>query len=381
MFEWVWDEDLWFPENSTGPRYGWKDLENTPGSSIYYPQVRDLHWSFIMGVALFLVRYIIQKLLVEPLGHYLGVSRRKAPVLAENSVLENAYRLNKKTDPGQLKSLSKQTDMPIRKIEIWFRMRRKKDAPSPMKKFEDCCWHFVFYTTAFIYGLCVLWDKPWFWTTKLCWIGWPPQHVSTDVYWYYIIEMAFYWSLILSLMKDHRRKDFTELVIHHVATIILLYFSWFMNFVRVGTLVLVAHDAADPWLAFAKMCNYTKKRQAKEIGFIVFIIVWVLSRLIYYPFVVLYCSTVEPYYVIEKTFFTHWFFNFFLYLLMVLHLMWSYSIARIIVNKLRQGELEDVRSETDSDSDNDIDENDINWTQNNNDANGTQLPKTTSRSE
>ncbi|XP_053373913.1 ceramide synthase 2-like [Mercenaria mercenaria] len=345
MLEWIWDEDLWFPENSTGPRYGWKDLENKPGSDIYHPQVHDLHWSFILGVALVGIRFLIKKVLVEPIGYNLGVPRRNPSLLVNNTVLENAFNFNKEIGPDLIKKLSKQTDMTIRRVEIWFRMRRKMELPSPMKKFEDCSWHFIFYSTAFIYGLCVLWD-----------------HVSTDIFWYYIIEMAFYWCLILSLVKDHRRKDFTELVIHHVATIILLYFSWFMNFVRIGTLVLIAHDAADPWLALAKMNKYTKHKQITEVCFIVFILVWIISRLMYYPFVVLYSSTVEPYNrLLEKTFFAHWFFNFFLYLLMVLHLMWSYSIARIVVRKLRQGQLEDVRSDSDSDedaeSDNDCDVN------------------------
>ena len=39
------------------------------------------------------------------------------------------------------------------------------------------------------------------------------------------------------------------MIIHHFATIVLMYFSWVLNFVRVGTLVLVVHDAADNWLA------------------------------------------------------------------------------------------------------------------------------------
>ena len=36
---------------------------------------------------------------------------------------------------------------------------------------------------------------------------------------------------------------------HHVATIVLLYFSWILNFVRIGSLVLIVHDAADTWLS------------------------------------------------------------------------------------------------------------------------------------
>lgn len=40
-------------------------------------------------------------------------------------------------------------------------------------------------------------------------------------------------------------QDFKEQVIHHVATIILLCFSWFANYVRAGTLIMALHDSSD----------------------------------------------------------------------------------------------------------------------------------------
>jgi len=42
------------------------------------------------------------------------------------------------------------------------------------------------------------------------------------------------------------------MIIHHFATIVLMYFSWVLNFVRIGTIVLAVHDAADTWLAVSK---------------------------------------------------------------------------------------------------------------------------------
>lgn len=47
------------------------------------------------------------------------------------------------------------------------------------------------------------------------------------------------WSLLSFL------QDFKEQVIHHVATIILLCFSWFANYVRAGTLIMALHDSSD----------------------------------------------------------------------------------------------------------------------------------------
>ena len=57
-----------------------------------------------------------------------------------------------------------------------------------------------------------------------------------------------------------QRKDFFELTVHHVATLALLFFSYAVNFWRVGTLVMVVHDVADIVLEGAKSLNYSGMR-------------------------------------------------------------------------------------------------------------------------
>ena len=54
------------------------------------------------------------------------------------------------------------------------------------------------------------------------------QHSLPDraVWWHYMLEMAFYWSLFFTQFSDVKRKDFTEMFIHHLATLALLTLSW-----------------------------------------------------------------------------------------------------------------------------------------------------------
>ncbi|XP_009275335.1 PREDICTED: ceramide synthase 4-like isoform X2 [Aptenodytes forsteri] len=56
------------------------------------------------------------------------------------------------TIKGELISLAKQCDLPVRKVERWFRHRRNTDRPSLMKKFCEACWRFTFYF--FLHWIC-----------------------------------------------------------------------------------------------------------------------------------------------------------------------------------------------------------------------------------
>ena len=51
-----WSEWFWFPPNVT-----WKDLENKPGTGIYYPQTSDLLVSIAVAALLYLIRQLYEK--------------------------------------------------------------------------------------------------------------------------------------------------------------------------------------------------------------------------------------------------------------------------------------------------------------------------------
>lgn len=61
LYNLIWDEQLWFPDNRSGVRYGWKDLVNKAGSPVYYPQLPDLNWALVIAVLMITVRYALDR--------------------------------------------------------------------------------------------------------------------------------------------------------------------------------------------------------------------------------------------------------------------------------------------------------------------------------
>ncbi|KAJ8314135.1 hypothetical protein KUTeg_008696 [Tegillarca granosa] len=209
-----------------------------------------------------------------PFGVYCGISNKGHRVATQNPVLEKAYHQYKHPDNDTIQALSKQTDFSSRHIERWFRIRRNQDKPTTMIKFTEST--YVQYTNMVLM-------KPWLWDSTQCWVGYPHHHVPPEIFWYYMIEMGFYWSLMFSQFVDVKRKDFWEMFAHHCATLFLMFFSWSGNFVRVGTLVLVVHDAVDYWMEAAKMAKYCDAQKLCSVLFAIFGVVWFITRLVIYP--------------------------------------------------------------------------------------------------
>nr|XP_020471842.1 ceramide synthase 2-like [Monopterus albus] len=93
-----------------------------------------------------------------------------------------------------------------RQIETWFRLRRNQDRPCQTKKFGEAAWRFFFYLVAFVAGLACLIDRPWFWDRRECWRQYPEQPMERAHYWYYMLELSFYNSLLLRIFVDIKRK-------------------------------------------------------------------------------------------------------------------------------------------------------------------------------
>ncbi|KAL4222172.1 Ceramide synthase 5 [Mactra antiquata] len=349
-----WNEWFWLPDNTT-----WAKLKNVPGSGVYYPETKDLLVTVVLALVLYLIRQLYEKFVIAPFGVYCGLKNDKPRKAPKDDFLEREYRHKKTPDYLQIQIYAKRTDKKVREIERWFRLRRNQDRPTIMKKFTETGWRFTYYFGIFIYGVTVLWDKPWLWDSRHCWNGFPYHNLEPVIYWYYMIELGFYLSLMFSQFLDVKRKDFMEMFVHHIATVSLLSFSYVGNFIRMGTLVLCIHDCADFWIEGAKMAKYVKAHRLCDVLFAVFAIVWFVTRLVCYPLKVLNASWYQSIDIVG--FFPSLiFFNGWLCLLLVLHTYWFSLIVRVAYAALtKKTEVDDVRSTEEEPVSDDPDQNHV----------------------
>lgn len=123
-----------------------------------------------------------------------------------------------------------------------------------------------------------MWDRSEFWR------NYPRHSVGNDIYWYYTIELGFYLSLFVTQFFDVKRKDFWEMFVHHIVSISLIFFTYTCNYIRVLTYVVFLHDCVDFWLELAKLGIYVKARKFSDLVFIIFTLVWFITRILVYPF-------------------------------------------------------------------------------------------------
>uniref|UniRef100_A0A8C6SSB7 Ceramide synthase 3a n=1 Tax=Neogobius melanostomus TaxID=47308 RepID=A0A8C6SSB7_9GOBI len=363
MYEWFWWDRLWLPVNLT-----WADLEDREGR--VYAKASHLYVTIPFALAFLLVRFMFERWIATPLALAAGVKRRVRVQTEENPILENYYcKLSRKPSQADVSGLSKKSGLSVRQVERWFggggswtgpacsgsSQRRAGGSPFTCVPLAGEFLHFTTkngsttlekYGQAFLNRSVTHILRRYYEKNTCIYVNPHPESVIFSLglqsmldsqYWYYILELSFYSSLLLSVAFDIKRKDFREQIVHHCATVVLLSFSWCVNYIRVGTLVMLVHDASDVLLESAKLFNYAKWERTCQGLFVLFAAVFMGTRLVIFPFWLIHCTWVYPP-LHYPPFFGYYFFNAALLVLQGLHVFWAYLILRM-VNKFLFGKL------------------------------------------
>jgi acyl-CoA-dependent ceramide synthase len=101
-------------------------------------------------------------------------------------------------------------------------------------------------------GMYVMSRTPvWYFNTAGMYADYPHKTHEAVVKFYYLFQAA-YWAqqaIVLLLGMEKPRKDFKELVGHHIVSLSLIALSYRFHFTYIGLAVYVTHDISDFFLA------------------------------------------------------------------------------------------------------------------------------------
>ncbi|TDZ18488.1 Sphingosine N-acyltransferase-like protein FUM17 [Colletotrichum orbiculare MAFF 240422] len=129
-------------------------------------------------------------------------------------------------------------------------------------------------------GMYVMSRTPvWYFSTRGMYEAFPHMTHDAGFKFYYLFQAA-YWAqqaLVLLLGLEKPRKDFKELVGHHIVSLALIALSYRFHFTYMGLAVYTTHDISDFFLATSKVLNYIDSPIVAPYFFF-FVCVWIYLR-------------------------------------------------------------------------------------------------------
>jgi hypothetical protein len=190
--------------------------------------------------------------------------------------------------------------------------------------------------------------------------GYPLQDVDTAMTWYYLLQSAYNADAFLSLLElslqfkrgrlvwsPTKRGDFTEMLVHHIATNLLVFGSAAFRLSRVGIMIFFVHDVSDVPVDLSKLANFLKWKNTTVTCFAIMTFTWMITRLYLFPFRIFYTSWMAGqnvmveglsplYYIMYRHLFAAG-----VILLVVLHAVWFMMFMKMLRTLLVKGEVHD----------------------------------------
>ncbi|KAF2730156.1 longevity assurance proteins LAG1/LAC1 [Polyplosphaeria fusca] len=158
--------------------------------------------------------------------------------------------------------------------------------PVALERFSEQGWLAIYYTLSFGAGM-YLWTTSKYWLNlRELWTDFPDTAMSASMKRYYLIQYAFWIQQILVINIEKRRKDYWQMLTHHLITCALIFTSYGFYMTRVGNAILCLMDFADIILSTAKVLRYLAYQTACDVAFGIFIAAWFITRHIFFPMVV-----------------------------------------------------------------------------------------------
>ena len=271
----------------------------------------------------------------------------------------------------------------IRPIALYYCIRSR----AKQNRFMEQAYTAIYFGIFGPLGLFVMSRTPvWYFNTDAMFAGFPHRTHDGIFKAYYLLQ-ASYWAqqaLVLCLQLEKPRKDFKELVGHHIVTLALIWLSYRFHFTYIGLAVYITHDISDFFLAVSLFSlhlsylisnsetNSQTPQTSKTLNYLsspivvpyftLFILIWIYLRH-YINLMILYAvlttfRTIGPFELDwagqqYKCSLSQWITFSLLATLQSINLFWLYFIIKIALNVVFADIVQDVRSEDEEEEETD----------------------------
>lgn len=174
---------------------------------------------------------------------------------------------------------------------------------------------------------------------KYLWESYPYQEYNPCIVFYYIFGLGYHLHSLVFHMMSEKKGDYMENLLHHLATVFLMVFSFCNQCTRIGVLVLIVHDLVDFVLYIGKVCHDMKNQVPVYIIFSTLVIIYFKYRVYYFPRYIIWEGALlgNQYLPFEVPgLFTNYYMMIgLLWVLWGLHLYWFYLIIMMIVDMIK----------------------------------------------
>ena len=156
-----------------------------------------------------------------------------------------------------------------------------------MNKWEDQGWQFGIHVTMTAYEMYLISQQPAAgWWADAATIACPGENTTSRELELFILLQLSIWLVtgFSCTLFEERRKDYVEMMIHHIITNLLIGTAIIKGEHPFALLILFVHDSSDILVDFLKMSNYLKLEGRKyffvsEISFVTLVFaVWPYCR-------------------------------------------------------------------------------------------------------
>ncbi|SBT70732.1 longevity-assurance (LAG1) protein, putative [Plasmodium malariae] len=174
-------------------------------------------------------------------------------------------------------------------------------------------------------------------------VGYPNQKTSNLVHMYYFLNGGYLLTSVYSLLMSEKLPDFYENFLQHLCAIILVYFSYSQNFIRVGSVIMLCHDICEVFSSACRVFVDTRYKLVTVSSFCILFSSWGFLRL--YIFAKRCILPVHRNFTMFRSMLPAETLIWLIFLMLVILLMntyWLVLMAKMFVHFVTSGKTEDI---------------------------------------